>query len=168
MPIAVEKPDYARVKRAVRELHKEFGVTEPPVDPSRIARGLGLSVYFVVFESTKKNVSGFFDYAESAIFVNSEEYPLRQTFTIAHELGHKVLHEAWAKSSEYRVLLRDSEYDAGEPHEKEANAFAAHLLVPRFLLDKYYDRLNVEQLSTLFAVSVPMIRNRLSFEYGIR
>jgi Zn-dependent peptidase ImmA (M78 family) len=157
MCMTLDKPDYARVKRAVRELHKEFGVTEPPVDPIRIARGLGLIVYFVVFELKKKNVSGFFDYTENAIFVNKEEYPLRQTFTIAHELGHKVLHEDWAKSSDYCVLLRDSDYDAGEPHEKEANAFAAHLLVPRFLLDKYYDRLTLEQLSTIFAVSVPMI-----------
>jgi hypothetical protein len=165
-PMTTERADYARVKRVVRELHKEFGITESPVNPIRIARGLGLSVYFVVFETTKKNVSGFFDYTENSIFVNKEEYPLRQTFTIAHELGHKVLHESWAKSSEYRVLLRDSDYDAGEPHEKKANAFAAHLLVPRSLLDKYCDRLNDVQLSTLFAVSVPMIRNRLSFEYG--
>jgi Zn-dependent peptidase ImmA (M78 family) len=164
----LEKPDYARVKREVRRIHEEFGISEPPVDPVRIARGLGMNVYFVTFEPEKKNVSGFLDYEERAIFVNSEEYPLGQTFTIAHELGHKLLHEEWARSNEYRVLLRDSDYDGSEPHEKEANAFAAHLLVPRFMLDKYYSRLNVEQLSTLFAVSAPMVRNRLSFEYGIK
>src|SRR5277367_6726787 len=157
MCMTLDKPDYARVKRAVRELHKEFGVTEPPVDPIRIARGLGLSVYFVVFESTKKNVSGFFDYAESAIFVNSEEYPLRQTFTIAHELGHKVLHEAWAKSNNYKMLMRNDTLENNDPKEKEANAFAAHLLVPRFMLDKYWKTLTIEQLSQLFAVSVPVI-----------
>ncbi len=162
----LEKPDYARVKREVRRLHEEFGITEPPVDPIRIARGVGVTVYFVTFEVDKQNVSGFFDCEERSIFVNRDEYPLRQTFTIAHELGHKILHEEWAKSSDYKVLLRDSSYQSDEPHEKEANAFAAHLLVPRSLLDKYWKRLNVDQLSTLFAVSVPMIKNRLSFEYG--
>ena len=40
------------------------------------------------------------------------------------------------------------------------------LLVPRFLLDQYWERLSVDQLSTLFAVSVPMTKHRLSFEYG--
>jgi Zn-dependent peptidase ImmA (M78 family) len=162
------RPDYARVKREVSRIHEEFGITAPPVDPVRIARGLGVTVYFVTFERDKKNVSGFFDCEELAIFVNKEEWPLRQTFTIAHELGHKVLHEDWAKSSEYRVLLRDQEYIGDEPHEKEANAFAAHLLVPRFLLDEYWRQLTVEQLSQLFAVSVPMIKNRLAFEYGVQ
>lgn len=167
MDAPVVKPDYARVKREVRTLIEEFGITEPPVDPVRIARGLGVTVYFVTFEPIKKNISGFFDCDERAIFVNSEEYPLRQTFTIAHELGHKVLHQEWAKSQDYRILLRDTDDNSGDFHEKEANAFAAHLLVPRPMLDRYWRRLNVEQLSTLFAVSVPMIRNRLSFEYGI-
>jgi hypothetical protein len=89
----LEKPNYARVRREVRHLHEEFGVTAPPVDPVRIARGIGVTVYFVIFETDKQNISGFFDYEERAIFVNRDEYPLRQTFTIAHELGHKILHE---------------------------------------------------------------------------
>jgi Zn-dependent peptidase ImmA (M78 family) len=168
MTTVLQKPDYARVKREVRRLHEQFVVTNPPVDPARIARGIGVSIYFVIFEPTKQNISGFFDCDESAIFVNKDEYPLRQTFTIAHELGHKILHEEWAKSNEYRVLLRDSDLQSDDFHEKEANAFAAHLLVPRFLLDRYWQSLSAEQLSTLFAVSVPMIKNRLSFEYGIK
>ncbi len=168
MAHVLEKPDYARVKREVRRLHEEFCITEPPVDPIRIARGVGVIVYFVTFEREKQNISGFFDCDERAIFVNRDEYPLRQTFTIGHELGHKILHEEWARSSDYRVLLRDSSYQSDEVHEKEANAFAAHLLVPRSMLDRYWKRLSVEKLSTLFAVSEPMIKNRLSFEYGIK
>lgn len=161
------KPDYARVRREVKRLHEEFDIKTPPVDPSRIARGLGISVFFVKFGVAQQNVSGFYDCEENAIFVNKEEWPLRQTFTIAHELGHGVLHKQWAMSSEYRVLMRDQAYNGDEPHEKEANAFAAHLLVPRFMLDEYWQRLSIEQLSQLFAVSVPMIKNRIAFEYGV-
>lgn len=168
MSATLLRPDYARVKREVKRLLAEFSITEPPVDPVRIAMHLGVTVYFVMFEPTRQNISGFFDCDERAIFVNKDEFPLRQTFTIAHELGHKVLHEDWARSSEYKVLLRDQDGRTDDPHEKEANAFAAHLLVPRTMLDKYWGRLSVEQLSTIFAVSVPMIRNRLAFEYGAK
>jgi Zn-dependent peptidase ImmA (M78 family) len=162
----LRKPDYARVKREARYLLDKFSVTLPPVDPVRISRGIGISVYFVTFGRDQQNVSGFYDFVEKAIFVNKDEYPLRQTFTIAHELGHRILHEEWAKSGEYRMLLRDQEYNGDDPHEKEANAFAAQLLVPRFMLDKYWKTLGLEELSRLFAVSVPMIKNRLTFEYG--
>lgn len=161
------RPNYTRVKQEAARLIKAYDVKNPPVDPVRIARGLGLMVIFVAFEPEKQNVSGFFDFEEQAIFVNKDEFPLRQTFTIAHELGHSVLHREWARSGQYRVLLRDQENVGDDPHEKEANVFAASLLVPRFMLDRYWKTLKPEQLSKLFAVSVPMIRNRLSFEYGV-
>lgn len=135
------------------------------MNPVEVARNLGVDVRFVRFNEDSKGVSGFYDPDENAIYVNKDEFPLRQTFTIAHELGHAVLHREWARGSDYRVLMRDNETDYGEPHEKEANAFAAHLLAPRDMLDEYKS-LSETDLSRLFAVSVPMIRNRLSFEYG--
>lgn len=146
---------------------EQFSITEPPVNPIKIAKGLGVTVYFVAFEAHKQNVSGFYDCEERAIFVNKDEFPLRQTFTIAHELGHQVLHKDWAKSADYRVLMRDQDYAGDDFHEKEANFFAANLLVPRFMLNRYFDKLSVDELSRLFAVSVPVIKNRLSSEYGI-
>ena len=63
--------------------------------------------------------------------------------------------------------MRDALYSSDDPHEKEANAFAANLLVPRFMLDQYWKMMPVEQLSQLFAISVPVMKNRLAFEYGV-
>ena len=63
--------------------------------------------------------------------------------------------------------MRDSLYSGDDSHEKEANTFAANLLVPRFMLDQYWKMMPIEQLSQLFAVSVPVIKNRLAFEYGV-
>lgn len=161
------RPDYRRVEREVSRLLSEFDVQEPPVDPVRIAREMGVNVYFVEFDAEHKNISGFYDCEENAIFVNREEFPLRQTFTVAHELGHKVLHEDWAKSADYRVLLRDQSLQEKDSREQEANSFAANLLAPRFLMDRYWRKLSIEQLSQLFAVSVPVVKNRLAFLYGV-
>lgn len=161
------KPDYRRAERMAQRLLDDFEIDEPPIDPVRIARHLGVKVVFASFSGEGRGISGFYDCEEDAIFVNEDEYPLRQTFTVAHELGHKVLHEEWARSEDYKVLWRDPEKQTQDFREQEANAFAANLLMPRFLMDRYWEDLSVSQLSRLFAVSVPAIKNRLSFLYGL-
>jgi Zn-dependent peptidase ImmA (M78 family) len=162
-----EVPDYQRVKNVVRGLLAEFDIKVPPVNPVDISRSKGVRVTFVDFAGDADRISGFYDCDDNAIYVNKHEFPLRQTFTVAHELGHALMHKDWAASENYKILLRDSGYDGNDSYEKEANAFAAHLLVPRFMLDEYWGDNTAESLSRLFAVSVPMIRNRLAFEYGV-
>jgi Zn-dependent peptidase ImmA (M78 family) len=63
-------------------------------------------------------------------------------------------------------LLRDQSLTTKDPIEQEANAFAAHLLVPRAMLEKYRGLASIAELSELFAVSMPVIKNRLRFEFG--
>ena len=159
-----QSPDYRLAKRAALSLIQEMGIADPPVDPILIASSLDVRVHFVTFDSEREGVSGFYDCEEDAIFVNRHEFPLRQTFTVAHELGHKVLHEEWARSADYQVLLRDTTKQNQDYREREANVFAAELLMPKFMMDQYRD-LPVEQLSILFAVSVPAMRTRVSFLY---
>lgn len=161
-------PDYKIVKREASNLLSRYGLTEPPINPVDIARGEGIEVNFVKFKGKFSDVSGFYDPQENVIFVNKEEFPLRQTFTIAHELGHAKLHADWVKSDDYLLFWRDpARNNSSDPYEKEANAFAASLLLPRKVLDRYYRNHSVATLSRLFAVSVPFVENRLSFEYGI-
>jgi len=148
------------------QILRDHAIDEPPVNVVEIAREMGLNVYFVKLRGESDRISGFYDGEEDAIYVNKSEYPLRQTWTIAHELGHKVLHEEWAKSSDYKVLLRDSTEEK-DFREQEADAFAANLLMPRFLMDLYWEDMTHSQLSQLFAVSVPAVKNRLSFLYGV-
>lgn len=161
-----ERPNYLRAKHEAIGLLDKFDIEKPPVDPVWIARQLGLQVIFVGFDQAMQDVSGFYDFEENTIFVNKDEYPLRQTFTVAHELGHKRLHEEWASSVDYKVLMRDQAAKSSDTREKEANSFAAYLLVPRIFLNRYWKDASVEELSRLFAVSVPVIRHRLAFEYG--
>lgn len=167
---SIYRPDYRRVDSEAMRLLRAYDVQEPPVDPVEIARGEGVDVVFAGFDARHDHISGFYDFQDQTIYVNRDEYPLRQTFTVAHELGHSILHEDWARSENYRVLPRDTSLlaqQANDPREKEANAFAACLLTPRFLMDQYWGDLSPSELSRLFAVSVPMIKNRLSFLYGV-
>lgn len=62
------------------------------------------------------------------IVVKKQDVDTRQSFTLMHELGHILLHRASSIDDEGDLYSVDGE-------EREANAFAGHLLVPdRFLL----------------------------------
>ncbi len=159
--------DFRRAKTAALHLLEQNGIHQPPVDPVQLADGIGVEVLFVEFEGPSNDrISGFYDCVDNVIMVNKHEFPLRQTFTVAHELGHKMLHEDWARSDNYRVLLRDPAARESSPIEQEANFFAANLLMPKFMMDEYY-QLPPHQISELFAVSVPAVRARLQSLYGI-
>jgi len=160
-------PDYKKAQREAIKLLDEFGYTSPAIDPARICKDLGIRVYFAKFTGEDDKISGFFYGEKNEIYINKEEIPQRQTFTIAHELGHKIMHEEWLNSPEYKVLLRKSLGASDDPKEKEANCFAANLLVPKFMLDEYYKIASIEELATLFLVSAPVIRARIQFEYNI-
>lgn len=160
------RADFRRAKAEALGLLRRFKIVEPPVNPIEIARDLNTGVSFVELNPDLQNISGFYDAEEDCIFVNVDEAPVRQTFTIAHELGHRILHSEWARSSAYKVLLRDQAAQSKDIYEQEANTFAANLLVPRFMLDSYWNIASTEDLSKLFAVSVSVIKNRISFEYG--
>lgn len=155
------KADFKKAEATALGLLRDFGVTKPPINPVEIAARLDVKVWFVEFAGEYSKVSGFYDVDEQAIYVNKDEYPHRQTFTVAHELGHHLLHKEWAQSGDYKMLFRD-EKGSKDAHEQEANAFAANLLVPRSMLMEYKNLANVSDLATLFLVSAPVIENRLN------
>ena len=67
----------------------------------------------------------------------------RQRFSIAHEIGHFVLHEGDTYiDNGYRVQFRDLESGSGtKGEEMDANAFAAALLMPaEWVKDAFYQQ----------------------------
>jgi Zn-dependent peptidase ImmA (M78 family) len=76
---------------------------------------------------------------DSAIIgTNSVQSAQRQRFTIAHELGHFLLHEGITNHVDrsYRVNYRSAESSqATNVEEIEANYFAASILMPKDMLD---------------------------------
>ena len=91
-----------------------------------IANQLGYTVISINFEN---DISGMVvnSKSERAIYINNNDTPERQRFTIAHEIGHILLHHV--EQNEYFVDYRNKEiYDT---KEFEADNFAANLLMPR-------------------------------------
>ena len=87
---------------------------------------LGLAVG----EREDLEVSGMLLPAERQIWLNASESPARQRFTLAHELGHWVCQHLEGRS--VPVFCRAAEVGVGEGRllEREANVFAAELLMP--------------------------------------
>jgi Zn-dependent peptidase ImmA (M78 family) len=66
------------------------------------------------------------------ILLNSSEPVVRQRFTLAHEFGHHCLHHG-------DMLDERIAWDATDPKEAAANAFAAEFLVPVAALNLWFE-----------------------------
>jgi Zn-dependent peptidase ImmA (M78 family) len=80
------------------------------------------------------DVSGFYlnQNGTQLIAVNSSHPPVRQRFTMAHELGHALLHrgEGIHMDQAFKLRLRASANAPVDRDEVDANRFAAALLMP--------------------------------------
>ncbi len=78
-------------------------------------------------------ICGFslYDPACPVIVVKKQRYESRQVFTLMHELGHVLLHQS-------SFIDEEEDLYSYQGKEKEANAFAGHLIVP----DKFLKRIN--------------------------
>jgi Zn-dependent peptidase ImmA (M78 family) len=144
-------------------------VIEPPVPIVAIARNYELLVKEVDLGTFGARVAGFIDPLQKIIYVNEKDKPNRQAFTVAHELAHWILHQdkLHSEPSKYAVLYRSPLGASTEDVvEKEANAFAAKLLVPRDMLLKYKDNSSISTMARIFGVSEELIGYRLKHEFG--
>jgi len=100
-----------------------------------------------------ENISGAVFHEKKIIYYNLHDNVRRQLFTIAHELGHIVLHKNLGNIVDYRehsVSLETTKI------EKEANYFASEILMPQNDFKKLYRQLrgNLELLSDHFGTSL--------------
>ncbi len=163
------KADYDKAKRAALDLLQRYSYTDPPISPFEVAAYLGLAVKEIVMPSEYRNVSGFIDLKEKVIFVNKEDPVNRRAFTVAHEVGHYLLHrdEILSDRYAYQFLYRDATLSSDVTLEKEANYFAANLLVPSVMLERFKSY-SAALLAKLFIVSQEVINYRLQdLEKGI-
>lgn len=130
------------IRAVAQDLLARNGVKHAPVPVEQIAQRLGVEI---TRTDTQDDLSGFLlrDGARkrNVIGVNASHSPTRQRFTVAHELGHFMLHEGEPIHVDgvgsYRIERRSSKSSQGdEPNEIEANTFAAELLMPEEFLRK--------------------------------
>lgn len=131
----------------------------PPVDLTKILKAYNLTLKMGKFDES--NVSGAFDRKNNTIFVSESEPYNRQAFTIAHELGHFILHEDKQVDTFYRT---DSLKLGEKKDEKELEAdwFAAALLMPKMIVERFWTvSHDIEHMARLFGVSSIAMRYRL-------
>ena len=165
------------IEAKAEDLLQELGMTTTPVPVELVAQHLGARVHYQPFDSS--DVSGMLFREEGKppiVGVNASNHPLRQRFTIAHEVAHLVLHpgKPLILDRQVRVNFRDATSStATDEQEIQANAFAAALLMPKFLvLDLLHHHLErdaqvsdvgiVERLAGDFQVSKQAMEYRLA------
>jgi Zn-dependent peptidase ImmA (M78 family) len=130
------RPRY-EVERLAEEILDRAGITKPPIKLERLAKRLN---YPIVYQRFAGDVSGTVlldDDGTVTIGINSYHSPVRQRFSIAHEIGHAQLHVSGGKDKLFvdppaRQLFRNADASLGEdPREVQANQYAAALLMPR-------------------------------------
>ena len=140
------------------EVFKDESEFSLPINIGKIVEKLGLTVEE---KALPEDAIGSYEQSTKTISV-SKDYPYRLTvFTIAHEIGHFVLHADKSQETFYRKDLINVDKEA-VPQEKEANCFAAALLMPKgVVLRKFEQTKEVDILYKLFGVSPSAMRLRL-------
>lgn len=117
--------------KAARETLQLSGREKLPIDVHAIARDLGVAVFLRPFPAALSAL--LLRHEENAfIGVSSHQAPVRQRFSIAHELGHFVLHHKDHHFIDYGVpqAVEGELPGYNWDHERAANQFAAELLMP--------------------------------------
>ena len=170
------RPRYSLARRRARQLLEEGGVAAAPVPLERLVEQCGATIRYEPFEGEVSGMVHRRPDGSGIIGVNSEHSKTRQRFTIAHEIGHLLLHgEEGFHIDEKRPLARRDELSrqAVDAREIEANQFAAELLMPEAIVRESWEALvegdaevafedGIGELARTFLVSPLAMTHRLT------
>ncbi len=157
-----------KVLNQYRSAHKDnFNLGDYRIDPQEIADSLNISV---VPHNFSDNISGVFFRKNGKLYlgVNSSQHEHRQRFTIAHEIGHYILHsqetlhyDTHHDTHPSEVSFRADNISSFE--ETEANHFAAELLMPEDSVQELIESgvTSIQELAEKFDVSKDAMQYRL-------
>lgn len=160
-----------KIELITLKILKDLEIENPPVKIKKVAERIGIKVKMDDFGD---GISGFlaFKNGNGLIGINPSEPIVRQRFTVAHELGHYHLHCGAVESFFVsKIHFRDEKSSTGEiKKEREANAFAASILMPITMLQRAIDMLPssyseeqvIKSLAKIFEVSTIAMSIRLS------
>ena len=147
----------------LKVIEKHWNSTPVPID--RIIQEIGLPLSY---EFMDDDMSGYIERNNGSyrIVVNALHAETRQRFTAAHELGHYIYHrdllgDGVGDNRAYRAEGTKIDNPAIRPvHERQANSFAANVLMPRHRLVDVADE-SVADLAARFNVSQQAMAIRL-------
>jgi Zn-dependent peptidase ImmA (M78 family) len=133
------------------DAYGSIGKVSTPVDVHKIAEYLGLKIQ--TGEITNDGVSAIFQKKENRIIIQRSDVGTRQNFSIAHEIGHFVLHKDKVEDIFNREEATNLDKE-DKKEEQEANVFAAALLMPEFFVKRLWaqfpDVLKVSQVAAYY------------------
>jgi len=150
------------VQRVARQFIRMYNLT-PAVDLNKAARLVNASIVRgklpVKFSGTSlpphKGIPPYDDIDEFIIGVNTNHSKYHQRFTIAHEIGHIVLKHPQECGPIFYSSIENFYLDL-YPNERDANIFAAELLMPTaHIKSLVFDKClrDVRRLCELYQVS---------------
>lgn len=159
----------AEIAERAAQLLRDHNMLDTVVDPVELANRLGAKVYNAKFGQA--DVSGLVSRrnGNTTIYVNADDPSPRKRFTIAHELGHFILHLAGTEgdfvddADNFRVPVDpDAHWTPERRQEWEANEFAAALLMDADLVRrKWLELQDVREMARWFQVSDKAMALRL-------
>ena len=165
------------VRAVAEKLLDKRCIRDAPVTVADMAGAIGIEVRM---EKVDDDLSGFLlrdmEARTAIIGVNATHSESRVRFTIAHELGHFLLHEGVTVHFDGQrpgmtLNLRGVEASMGtDDNEREANLFAAELLMPQKFLERDLQNFNsdlmdedaLSELAKKYQVSVQALTFRLA------
>ena len=154
------------IRSLVEKLLQEHKIVSAPVLVKKIANALNAEVRL---EAADDDLSGFLyrdrKKKQVIIGVNSEHSPNRRNFTTAHELGHYLLHDydEVHVDRRFKVWLRNEKSSEGtDMEEREANLFAAELLMPLKFLEA-----DIEEMESFDLLDDDKVIKKLAAKYGV-
>lgn len=166
MDITSNQYNDARAHELRAAYHARFGGPELPVPVEAIAEDLlGLTVR----DSESIGCSGMLIPARREIWINAFDHARdrRPRFTLAHEVGHWICHVVGKQSAPVYCRAEDVDPAADRSLEREANIFAAELLMPEDMIRAAWSRApRVAAMASAFAVSPQAVQWRL-YNFGL-
>lgn len=150
----------------IAESVRSFFKAPSPIDMEDAVKLLGGTIEFTSdsrgHEATiRKDGSGSF-----IIRLDENKPPFRQTFSLAHELGHLILHmgfgkrDIWTRSEDYQESYARSGWSE---EEYEANEFAAAFLMPSEEFRAVASKSSLKSVAEHFGVSADAALTRGRF-----
>ena len=142
------------IDRTVQRLIRDYETS----DPFRLARDKQI----VVLYEDLGNYRGYYNkvYRQKFIHIHEDLDEVQKKITCAHELGHSILH-----TNTSTPYMRSNTFYSTNRYERQANLFAAHLLITDdFLRESLdcYGELNIFRIAGDLGLPVELARLRLN------